>query len=315
MSADAVLAGGAPDAASGADAWARALDRWAAHLRDERGRSEHTVRAYLGDLGDLAATVPGGPGEITLAGLRGWLAAHDGRGLSRTTIARRAAAARAFTAWASGRGLVDHDAGARLASPRRARRLPAVLSADQAAALLAEAAAAAADDDPLALRDHAVLEILYASGIRVSELVGLDLLDVIADRRTLRVLGKGGRERMVPYGLPAERALEAWRASGRPGLATPRSGAALFLGARGGRLDVRAVRDLLLRAVRRVPGLPDISPHALRHSAATHVLEGGADLRAVQELLGHASLATTQVYTHVSVERLRSTFEQAHPRA
>lgn len=295
--------------------WTAVLDRWAAHLGEERGRSAHTVRAYVGDLVDLAAGVPAGPSALTLTDLRSWLAQHEDRGLMRTTVARRAAAARAFTAWAHARGILAEDVGARLASPRRARRLPAVLTADQAARLLAESAAAATDDDPIALRDHAALEILYATGIRVSELVGLDIDDLDPRRRTLRVRGKGDRERTVPYGLPADRAVSAWTERGRPLLVVPRTGSALLLGKRGGRLDVRAARELVHEAARRVPGLPDISPHALRHSAATHVLEGGADLRAVQELLGHASLATTQVYTHVSVERLRSTFEQAHPRA
>jgi integrase/recombinase XerC len=174
---------------------------------------------------------------------------------------------------------------------------------------------AAGADEPLGLRDAVVLELLYASGIRVSELVGLDIDDVDRGRRLLRVLGKGRKERSVPYGLPAEHAVSAWLTRGRPALASPDSGPALLLGARGRRLDPREARRVVHAAVAKAPGAPDIGPHGLRHSAATHVLEGGADLRSVQELLGHASLATTQIYTHVTVERLRAVHAQAHPRA
>jgi integrase/recombinase XerC len=170
-------------------------------------------------------------------------------------------------------------------------------------------------DEPVALRDAVVLELLYASGIRVSELIGLDIDDVDRGRRLLRVLGKGRKERSVPYGVPAEAAIDAWLTRGRPGLVSPDSGPALLLGVRGRRLDPREARRVVHNAVRAEPGAPDIGPHGLRHSAATHVLEGGADLRSVQELLGHASLATTQIYTHVTVERLRAVHAQAHPRA
>lgn len=165
------------------------------------------------------------------------------------------------------------------------------------------------------LRDRAVLELLYACGLRVSELVGLDIDDLDTGRRVARVVGKGNKERAVPYGLPAQRAADDWLAAGRPILATERSGPALFLGVRGGRLGVRQARQLVHERVGAVPGVPDVGPHALRHTAATHLLDGGADLRSVQELLGHASLATTQIYTHVSTERLRRSYEQAHPRA
>ena len=168
---------------------------------------------------------------------------------------------------------------------------------------------------PQDLRDRLVLELLYATGVRVGELCGLDVDDVDDGRRVLRVLGKGARERTVPFGQPAAQALTAWLGQGRPQWATARSGPALLLGRRGGRLDPRAARSLVHRRLADVPGAPDLGPHGLRHSAATHLLEGGADLRSVQELLGHASLATTQLYTHVSVERLRSSYAQAHPRA
>ena len=299
------------------EAFSQALARFEEHLAGERGRSAHTVRAYVTDVeGMLRFAASRGTSEVAdirLLDLRGWLADQERRGLSRATLARRASSVRTFTEWAANRGLSDTDAGSRLASPKRGRRLPSVLTADQATQLLDLAELMA--DDPLGLRDAAMLEVLYASGIRVSELVGLDIGDVDERRRTMRVIGKGDKERVVPIGAPALRAIERWREHGRPSLAGESSGHALFLGARGHRIDPRAVREVVHRFVREVPGAPDIGPHGLRHSAATHVLEGGADLRAVQEILGHASLATTQVYTHVSVERLRTTFEQAHPRA
>lgn len=299
------------------DDWGRVIARFSDHLLLELGRSQHTVRAYVGDLSSLAdfARSRGtfDVGSLTLIALRAWLADQEKRGLSRSTLARRAASARVFTEWALERGLLASDVAARLASPKRAHRLPAVLTADQAVAVLD--AAAESSDSPIGMRDLAILETLYATGIRVGELVGLDVDDVDTTRRTLRVLGKGGRERTVPFGLPAERALQAWLQEARPLLIGPRSGAAAFLGSRGGRVDPRTVRAVVHRTAGAVEGVADIGPHGWRHTSATHVLEGGADLRAVQEILGHASLATTQVYTHVSVERLRRTYEQAHPRA
>ena len=309
---------------------------FAAHLRWERALSPHTVRAYVGDVGGLldhlrgpdgagdgaqrsstlnAGAAPVDLADLDLAGLRSWLAEERARGASRTTLARRAAAARTFTAWAARTGRAPTDAGARLASPRPHRRLPEVLRADQAAEALRAAAAGAAEGDPVALRDHLLLELLYATGVRVSELCGLDVDDVDDARRTLRVLGKGGKERTVVYGAPAATALDAWRRDGRPALAVATSPPALLLGARGGRLDPRVARRVVHDAAGAVPGAPDVAPHGLRHSAATHLLEGGADLRSVQELLGHASLATTQLYTHVSAERLRAIHDTAHPRA
>jgi integrase/recombinase XerC len=207
------------------------------------------------------------------------------------------------------------DAGALLSSPRSRRPLPAVARQDEARLVLDALGAAASEGEPIALRDAAMVELLYATGVRVSELCGLDRRDLDRDRRLVRVLGKGGRERAVPLGAPALRSVDAWLVRGRPQLAAAASGDALFLGARGGRVDPRTVRAVVHRAMAAVPGAPDLAPHGLRHSAATHVLEGGADLRSVQELLGHATLATTQLYTHVSVERLKATYDQAHPRA
>jgi len=220
-----------------------------------------------------------------------------------------------FTAWATKRGLLLTDPGDRLATPAAHRSLPGVLKQAEAADLLDVAIVAADDGDPVHQRDLLALELLYATGMRVGELVGLDLDDVDDSRRTVRVLGKGAKERVVPYGPPAQRALTTWLEQGRPALRTAESGFALLLGARGRRIDPRTVRTVVHQTLRHVPGAPDIGPHGLRHSAATHLLEGGADLRAVQEILGHATLATTQIYTHVSVERLRATYEQAHPRA
>jgi integrase/recombinase XerC len=292
-----------------------ALEGFRTHLRLELARSPHTVRAYAGDVGSLldhaarrGVTEPAG---LDLAVLRSWLARLRSTGAARTTLARRGSSARVFTAWACRRGLLPADPGALLATPRGARPLPEVLRGDEAQALVDGVDGSSVQD----LRDRVVLELLYATGVRVGELCGLDVDDVDDARRVLRVLGKGARERTVPFGEPAVRALAAWRDTGRPQWATARSGAALLLGRRGGRLDPRAVRALVHRRLADVPGAPDVGPHGLRHSAATHLLEGGADLRSVQELLGHASLATTQIYTHVSVERLRSSYAQAHPRA
>jgi integrase/recombinase XerC len=293
-----------------------ALDDFERHLLLERNRSVHTARAYVGDLigflDHLARLGGRSVADVDLAVMRGWLGVVRNRGASRATLARRAASLRTFSAWAHRAGLVPDDPGQQLASPKPRRTLPAVLRVDEAEQLLQ---AGDGDSDPLALRDLLVLELLYATGVRVSELTGLDIDDVDRGRRVLRVLGKGGKERTVPYGLAAERAVERWLATGRSALATDASGAALLLGARGRRLDPRTVRRVVTERAEALPGVPRLGPHGLRHTAATHLLEGGADLRSVQELLGHADLATTQIYTHVSVERLRRTYQQAHPRA
>jgi integrase/recombinase XerC len=304
------------------DAMREAADAYVRHLASERGRSPHTVRAYTGDIVSMldhavrmGATTPA---DLDLAVLRSWLARLRTTGAARSSLARRAAAARGFTAWAHRDGVVPIDVGQRLASPKAHRELPSVLRADQAAALVESPAGAPAGATPadtaLYARDRLVLELLYATGIRVSELCGLDVDDVDQGRHVVRVLGKGAKERSVPYGQPARRALDTWLRDGRPLLATATSGAALLLGAKGRRLQPTTARQLVA-AWARAAGLGHVSPHGLRHSAATHLLEGGADLRTVQELLGHASLGTTQIYTHVSIERLRAAYEQAHPRA
>jgi len=255
------------------------------------------------------------PAALDLPVLRSWLARQASSGRARTTLARRAAAARTFTAWLARTGRAPTDAGALLATPRSGRPLPGVLRQDEAGALLDVAATAADDGSPTGLRDLAILELLYASGIRVSELCGLDLDDLDWSRRVIRVLGKGSKERTVPVGIPAIRAVDDWLTHGRPSLRVSNSGSALFLGARGRRIDPRSVRRVVHETIRHVPGAPDLGPHGLRHSTATHLIEGGADLRSVQELLGHATLATTQIYTHVSVDRLKAVYDQAHPRA
>jgi integrase/recombinase XerC len=298
-----------------------ALAEFCRHLAAERALSRHTVRAYQGDVQSLLEYACrcgiGDPGALDLATLRGWLAGQHQAGAARATLARRGAAARAFTAYACRRGWLATDPGPQLGTPKARRKLPQVLRREEMNLVLTEcedrarreSAAGERATAALAVRDVAVLELLYASAIRVSELCELDTGGLDRERRTVRVLGKGRKERVVPVGLPAMRALDRWEEAGRPVLANERSGSALFLGARGGRLDPRTARRIVHNLLR------DAGPHAIRHTAATHLLEGGADLRSVQEILGHASPATTQIYTHVSAERLKATYRQAHPRA
>ena len=290
------------------------------YLEAERNLSVHTIRAYLGDLdsffehlirldlSDLAS--------LELAHIRSWLANQQVKGGARTTLSRRATSIRLFTKWATKKGYLVKDVGATLATPKGARTLPGVLTvADASLAMDAMAARVGEDDGPISKRDAAMLEILYASGARVSELCGLDLEDIDYARQTIRVLGKGNKERTIPIGNPAMRALESWLKNGRESLVGANSERAVFLGARGKRIDQRTVRTMVYHALAALEGVEKMGPHALRHSAATHLLEGGADLRTVQEILGHASLATTQIYTHVSTERLQKAFKQAPPRA
>jgi integrase/recombinase XerC len=294
------------------------LEEFNEYLGLQCGRSAHTRRAYLGDLRSLFGFLDGrgiGLDGMSLPVLRTWLAAAASAGAARTTLARRTSAVKAFTAWAMRRGLLTTDPAARLQVPKAHRILPAVLRQDQALNAMAAAKSGAEQGDPLALRDRLIVEMLYATGIRVSELCGLDVDDVDTRHRLVRVLGKGNKQRTVPFGVPAADALRAWLTDGRPALVTAESGPALLLGARGRRLDVRQARTVVHQTVSAVNGAPDMGPHGLRHSAATHLLEGGADLRVVQELLGHSSLATTQLYTHVAVSRLRAVHDQAHPRA
>ena len=345
-------------------ALAAVIEGFAVHLADERGRSAHTVRAYVGDAGSLLEHLRrlghGDVRSLDLAVLRSWLARLQSGGAARSSLARRASSARVLTAWLTADGVLAHDPGLRLGRPKAPRALPRVLTAEQAARLvtapthppdgrsghlpagaLARASGPGVEVEPpdghpaagaepslaespsltespslaaLRLRDGALVELLYATGLRVSEACGLDIADLDRTRQTLRALGKGAKQRTVPYGAPAADALDAWLARGRPVLQVAASAGALLLGARGGRLDVRTARRSVHAAAARA-GVPDVGPHGLRHAAATHLLEGGADLRTVQEVLGHANLATTQIYTHVSTERLRAVYERAHPRA
>ncbi|PXX64030.1 integrase/recombinase XerC [Nocardia tenerifensis] len=296
------------------------LTEYARHLRLGRNRSAHTVRAYLGDARSLLAhlyarSADSAVRELDLTLLRSWLAQQAQAGVARTTMARRASSARTFTAWLTQTGRLPVDPGLRLGSPKAHRVLPAVLGRQQALGAMDAAESGAAQHDPMALRDRLIVELLYSTGIRVSELCGLDIDDVDRERRVVRVLGKGNKERSAPFGIPADEAIGNWLQHGRAAFATADSGRALLLGRRGKRLDQRQARSVVHEVVSSIPGAPDMGPHGLRHTAATHLLEGGADLRVVQELLGHASMATTQLYTHVSIERLKKVHDQAHPRA
>jgi integrase/recombinase XerC len=297
----------------------RAIEDYTVHLTVERGYSPQTIRAYRSDLRALMSfarerNVDDTDG-LTLELLRDWLWQSAQSGSSKATLARRSASARGFTAWNARATGSDTDPAARLRSPKPDKTLPRVVGRAQMSALLDSLAVQAAEGEPENVRNLAVIELLYAAGIRVSELTGLDVDDVDLDRLTVRVLGKGSKERVVPFGVPAKTAVVAYLHTARPSLAVPTSGPALFLGSRGARLGTRAVYELVARLLADIPGGGPAGPHALRHTAATHLLDGGADLRAVQELLGHASMGTTQIYTHVSTERLKESYRLAHPRA
>lgn len=312
-----------------------ALAGYERELRSGRSLSPHTVRGYVGDaeslLRHLADAGHTGLAALDVHLLRDWLAIQHESGAARTTVARRGAAARSFTAFAHRGGWLANDPGPLLGTLKTRRTLPHVLHRDEIAGVLnascappaspatGASGASGASADPriaaVALRDAAILEIFYATGIRVSELCGLDQAGIDSARRTIRVLGKGNKERTVPVGVPALRAVSRWQADGRPLLVGPASGPALFLGLRGGRLDPRTARRVVHERLRAGGASRDIGPHGLRHTAATHLLEGGADLRSVQEILGHSSPSTTQIYTHVSIERLKESYRQAHPRA
>jgi integrase/recombinase XerC len=295
----------------------RTVDDFASYLAADRGFSEHTVRSYRSDLTQLvefaAARGARSPDDLDLELLRDWLWRSSQDGLAKSTLARRAASARSLSSWLSRTKAASTDAAARLKAPKSDHHLPRVLSRENMDAILARVAARAETGDPLALRDLAIVELLYASALRVSELTGLSLGDVDLGRLTVRVLGKGSKERVVPFGVPAREAIVAWIERGRPALATTQD--ALFVGARGKRLASRTVYELVSGLLATVPGTGPAGPHTFRHTAATHLLDGGADLRAVQEMLGHASLGTTQLYTHVSAERLKESYRMAHPRA
>lgn len=298
-----------------------AVARYVDHVSVERQYSEATSRAYESDLAAFTAfAADRGIDAVTgvdLELLRDWLWQSSQSGLGHATIARRSASVRGWSAWLARNGHIPVDTAARLRSPKTGRSLPHIVQRAQMDALLDGLSEKAGTGDPVALRDSALVELLYASGLRVSELCGLDVDDVDLDRLTVRVLGKGSKERVVPFGVPAHSALVDYLRQARPALlatsTTPSH--AVFLGARGGRLNPRSVYNTVSRLLAGIPGGTSAGPHTLRHTAATHLLDGGADLRAVQELLGHASLGTTQIYTHVSMERLKESYRTAHPRA
>lgn len=291
-----------------------------AHLITERNLSDNSIRAYLSDLESLLMHINQLGitefSQLEINHLRSWLANLQIKGAARSSITRRVVSIRAFTYWGSRNGWLPKDIGKDLIAPKPERTLPEILNVEGAALVLESLETRAQEQpEPANLRDLAMVETLYGSGIRVSELVGLDISDLDTSRNTLRVIGKGNKERVVPIGIPALRAIENWLQKGRANLASSESGDAIFIGARGKRIDQRTVREVVYEASQALGGNKKMGPHALRHSAATHLLEGGADLRTVQEILGHSSLATTQIYTHVTQERIKEAYEQAHPRA
>jgi integrase/recombinase XerC len=298
--------------------FASALDRFRVHLEAGRGFSKHTVRGYLTDLEDLVdflevSGVPS-PDQIDLESLRTWLFTLSERGLAKSSMARKTAAARSFTAWLLEQGELETNPGLRLRTPKANKSLPKVVTREAMEDVFKVLEEAASENEPISLRNLAIVELLYATGARVSEIAGLNLGDIDPARRLVQVTGKGNKQRMIPYGTPCESAIERWLNQGRPSLVSAKTSFELFLSKNGQRVGVRQIYELVASALAPT-AIGAAGPHALRHTAATHLLDGGADLRAVQELLGHASLGTTQIYTHVSIERLQSGYKSAHPRA
>ena len=288
------------------------------HLALVRNLADNSIKGYVSDLESFLKHIETlGIAEfkdLTITHIRSWLADLTDKGAVRSTIARRIVSIRAFTYWAASQGWITEDIGQSLAIPKAHRTLPDVLDiADTQIVLDSMAQRAGEEPTPINLRDLAIIEVLYASGIRVSELCGLNSSSIDTARNTLQVIGKGDKERVVPLGIPAMRALQNYIAEGRPLLMNEKSASAIFLGSRGKRIDQRSVREVVYGAMAAVGSR--MGPHGLRHTAATHLLEGGADLRTVQEILGHSSLASTQIYTHVSPQRLQTAYQQAHPRA
>ena len=294
------------------------IQDYCAYLESARGYSANTVKGYRTDVIEVFAYVEK-LGFSDLSGLkldllRDFLFELNEKGLSRATMARKSAAIKSLTAWLLKRGLIETDPGLRLKTPKANKYLPKVIGRESLEIVFRLLDSKATEDNPGGQCDRVMVELLYASGARVSELVGMNIGDIDFERGMIRVLGKGGKTRMVPFGEPAEDALRLWLSSGRRKYQNEKSGDALLLTSRGSRVGVRQVYSLVAGLLAETPA-GVAGPHSLRHSAATHLLDGGADLRAVQELLGHSSIGTTQIYTHVSSERLRETFEQAHPRA
>lgn len=298
------------------------IDAWGVYLRANLAVSEHTLRAYVSDLRAFIVycqvdelSTENIRSVVTLRAIRAWLASLVQQGKSRSTISRRTASIRSFTAWAYRRGYLDSDPGLLVTSARGDQKLPQVQTPSDTAELLSYAATRVREENsPAAIRDWAILETIYATGIRVSEVCSLDTTSIDQQGMTLRVIGKGNKERVVPFTRACLSALQAWLSHGRPSLAIPEAGRALFVGDKGRRIDPRVIRSMIHRMCAQA-GVRDLAPHALRHTAATHILAGGADLRAVQEMLGHSSLQTTQRYTHVDAQRLSAIYKQAHPRA
>ena len=298
------------------------IDAWGVYLRANLAVSEHTLRAYASDLRAFIVycqvdelSTENIRSVVTLRAIRAWLASLVQQGKSRSTISRRTASIRSFTAWAYRRGYLDSDPGLLVTSARGDQKLPQVQTPSDTAELLSYAATCAREENsPAAIRDWAILETIYATGIRVSEVCSLDTTSIDQKGMTLRVIGKGNKERVVPFTRACLSALQAWLSHGRQSLAIPEAGRALFVGDKGRRIDPRVIRSMIHRMCAQA-GVRDLAPHALRHTAATHILAGGADLRAVQEMLGHSSLQTTQRYTHVDAQRLSAIYKQAHPRA
>ncbi len=278
-----------------------------------RGTSENTQKAYLTDIKDYLEFQKSSKGELNLENLRAWLFAQSEAGANKSTLARKTSSLRAFTGWLFERGVILEDPGLRLKTPKLDRNLPKVASESSLALVLKDLEEAAKTQEPNLILRWCAFELLYSTGMRVSELAGLGVGDIDFSRRLLRVMGKGSKERMLPYGVSAERALEAWLRHGRPKVDLGLSDK-LLLNSRGKKVGVRQLYSVVANELAKT-STGAAGPHTLRHSAATHLLDHGADLRAVQEILGHVSLGTTQIYTHVSIERLRASFEQAHPRA
>ena len=294
------------------------LTQYEEHLALVRNLSDNSIRGYVTDLESFLKHMEKLGivefNQLEIEHIRSWLANLQSTGVARATLTRRIVSIRAFTNWAAANGWLTSDLGANLSVPKPHKVLPEVLNINEAATVIKSLEVRAAEQpDPINIRDLAIIEVLYGSGIRVSELCGLELSDIDDSRNTLNVIGKAGKQRVVPLGIPAMKALSNYLTTARREISNQLSQAAVFLGSRGKRIDQRTVREVVYEAMKAVGAT--MGPHGLRHTAATHLLEGGADLRTVQEILGHASLSTTQIYTHVSPERLQSAFKQAHPRA
>ncbi len=284
-----------------------------------RALSENSLTAYGKDVlqfvGFASAQRVEDTAEVDAELVRSWIWSLAESNMAGSSLRRKVSALKGFTAWLAREGHTEGDVGVRLRAPGAGRSLPRVLSRHHMEEIFQSLQVAAETGDPIALRDLAIVEVLYASAIRVSELVGLTPEGVDLSGGTLRVLGKGNKERVVPLGSPALRALRVYLDKGRPGLVREGSSSSIFLSTTGQPMGTRSVYQVVASLLADVPGVGPLGPHTLRHTAATHLLDGGADLRSVQELLGHASLGTTQIYTHVSNERLTQAYQQAHPRA